>query len=80
MLIKMIHCRLLINCFVCLSINFDILSDISAWIKALGPRNHFELTGISSYAISSYPKLIWLLYEGKKSRPVEKLDLSGNSS
>ena len=43
------------NCFVCLSINFDLLSDISAWIKALGQRNH-ELTGISSYPISSYPK------------------------
>ena len=44
------------NCFVCLSINIDLSSDISAWIKALGPRNHLELTGISSYPISSYPK------------------------
>ena len=25
------------NWFVCLSINFDLSSDISAWIKALGP-------------------------------------------
>ena len=44
------------NWFVCLSINFDLLSDISAWIKALGPGNHLKLTGISSYSISSYPK------------------------
>ena len=28
----------------------------SAWIKAFGQRNHLELTGISSYPISSYPK------------------------
>ena len=44
------------NCFVYLSINFDLLSDFSAWIKALGPKNHLELTVISSYPISSYPK------------------------
>ena len=37
-------------------INFDLSSDISAWIKALGPGNQLELTGISSYPISSYPK------------------------
>ena len=55
------------NCCVCLSINFDLWSDFSAWIKALGPRNRLELTGISSYPISNYPKLIWLLYEGNKS-------------
>ena len=35
---------------------FDLLSDISAWIEALGPGNQLELTGISSYPISSYPK------------------------
>ena len=43
------------NWFVCLSINFDLWDDISAWIKALGPGNYLELTGISSYPISSYP-------------------------
>ena len=59
---------------------FDLSSDISAWIKAFGLVNQLELTGISSYPISSYPKLIWLLYEGKKSGPADKLELSGNSS
>ena len=59
---------------------FYLLSDISAWIEALGPENQFELTGISSYPISSYPKYVWELYEGKKSGPAEKLELSRNSS
>ena len=35
---------------------FDLLSDISARIKTFGPGNQLELTGISSYPISSYPK------------------------
>ena len=35
---------------------FDLSSDISAWIKALGPGNQLELSRISSYPISSYPK------------------------
>ena len=35
---------------------FNLSSDISAWIKALGPKSLLELTGISSYPISSYPK------------------------
>ena len=68
------------NCFVCLSINFDLSSDISAWIKALAQKNQPEFTRISGYPISSYPKYIWLLYEGKILGPAEKLELSGNSS
>ena len=39
-----------------INFEFDLSSDISAWIEALGPGNPFELTGISSYPISSYPK------------------------
>ena len=35
---------------------FDLPSYNFAWIKALGPWNQLELTGISSYPISSYPK------------------------
>ena len=37
-------------------INLDLSSDISVWIKVLGPGNQLELSGISSYQISSYPK------------------------
>ena len=37
-------------------INLDLSSDISIWIKVLGPGNQLELSGISSYRISSYPK------------------------
>ena len=61
-------------------INLDLSSDISVWIKVLEPGNQLELSGISSYRISSYPKQILLLYEGENSGPAEKLELSGNSS